>query len=67
MDRRTFLTIALAAPAFQQAPKANRKAGSQPAAPAAGKPPAGRWGGPHRNFQTEASGLKDSGRRLARP
>ena len=46
MRRRTFLQLA-AAPAFAQT----------------GKPPAGiawtQWGGPHRNFQTEATGLKD--------
>ena len=53
MDRRTFLTIALAAPTLAQIKK--------PAAP--GRPagvPWTQWGGPHRNFQTEASGLKDT-------
>jgi outer membrane protein assembly factor BamB len=47
MRRRTFLQLAAAAPAFAQT----------------GKAPAGiawtQWGGPHRNFQTEATGLKD--------
>jgi outer membrane protein assembly factor BamB len=47
MRRRTFLQIAAAAPAFGQSAKA----------------PAGipwtQWGGPNRNFQTEAAGLKD--------
>src|SRR5882724_9764214 len=47
MRRRTFLQIAAAAPAIAQGPKA----------------PAGiawtQWGGPNRNFQTEAEGLKD--------
>jgi outer membrane protein assembly factor BamB len=54
MDRRTFLTIALATPLLRQAAK--------PAATS--KPSPGvawtQWGGPHRNFQTEASGLKDT-------
>jgi outer membrane protein assembly factor BamB len=53
MDRRTFLTLTLAVPAFQR--------GTKPVIPA---PPAGvpwtQWGGPHRNFHTEASGLKDT-------
>jgi outer membrane protein assembly factor BamB len=47
MRRRTFLQLAAAAPGFAQSAKS----------------PAGipwtQWGGPHRNFQTEASGLKD--------
>jgi outer membrane protein assembly factor BamB len=53
MDRRTFLTIALAAPALGQS-----------ARPVARQPSPGvpwtQWGGPHRNFHTEAAGLKDS-------
>jgi outer membrane protein assembly factor BamB len=53
MDRRTFLTIALAAPAFRQATQAATRSGS-PSVPWT------QWGGPHRNFQTEASGLKDT-------
>jgi outer membrane protein assembly factor BamB len=57
MDRRTFLTLALAAPAFSQ----KRKPGAKPAEkPAARAPQWTQWGGPHRNFQTEASGLKDT-------
>lgn len=51
MDRRTFLTLALVAPAFGQAKK--------PAAP----PPAPawtQWGGPSRNFTTDARGIKDT-------
>lgn len=53
MDRRTFLTIALAAPAFRQAGK--------PAGPRASTSvPWTQWGGPHRNFHTDASGLKDT-------
>jgi len=53
MHRRTFLTIALVAPAFRQAPKTKAvpKADSQTV-------PWTQWGGPHRNFQTEASGLR---------
>ena len=64
MDRRTFLGIALTAPALGQAAAAQTKpakAGRQPAPTAA---PAGvawtQWGGPHRNFQTEATGIKDT-------
>lgn len=55
MDRRTFLSLALAAPALAQ--------GTKPAAPprpATAPPPWLQWGGPHRNFQTEAVGLKDT-------
>ena len=62
MHRRTFLTMALAAPAFGQA---SRPAKPKAAVPAAPKPaPAGvpwtQWGGPNRNFQTKASGIKDT-------
>jgi outer membrane protein assembly factor BamB len=50
MDRRTFLGMALAAPALPHL--------------ASPPPPAGvawtQWGGPHRNFQTEAAGIKDA-------
>ncbi len=53
MDRRTFLSMALAAPAFGQAAKAVAQSGARGV-------PWTQWGGPHRNFQTEASGLKDS-------
>ena len=56
MDRRTFLTLALALPAMGQARKPAPKPASKPAAPGV---PWTQWGGPHRNFQTEASGLKD--------
>jgi outer membrane protein assembly factor BamB len=52
MDRRTFLTIALAAPAFRQVAKPGTQRGS-PIVPWT------QWGGPHRNFHTEASGLAD--------
>jgi outer membrane protein assembly factor BamB len=53
MDRRTFVTLALAAPAFGVASRGfaqnNPRAVSWT-----------QWGGPHRNFQTEAAGLKDT-------
>jgi outer membrane protein assembly factor BamB len=62
MDRRTFLTLALAAPVLGQATKPVKPAAKP--APAAASTPAGipwtQWGGPHRNFQTEAVGLKDT-------
>ncbi len=47
MKRRTFLQLAAAAPAF-----------TQPSKTSSGIPWT-QWGGPHRNFQTEAAGLKD--------
>ena len=51
MDRRTFLSIALAAPALSVA---------RPAAQPGGRGLAWmQWGGPHRNFQTDATGIKD--------
>ena len=57
MDRRTFLTMALAVPVLGQ----SRKPAPKPApAPAATGVPWTQWGGPHRNFQTEATGLKDA-------
>jgi outer membrane protein assembly factor BamB len=57
MDRRTFLSLALAVPALGQGTKIPSP--RPPAAPPA--PPQWlQWGGPHRNFQTEAVGLKDT-------
>jgi outer membrane protein assembly factor BamB len=53
MDRRTFLTLALVAPAVA------RRALAEAQSPARGVPWT-QWGGPHRNFQTEASGLRDT-------
>jgi len=53
MNRRTFLSLALAAPAFGQAAKAVIQAGTREVAWT-------QWGGPTRNFQTEASGLRDT-------
>ena len=56
MDRRTFLAMALAAPALGQ-----KKSTTSPPVPAARNAPQWtQWGGPHRNFQTEATGLKDT-------
>ncbi len=53
MDRRTFLTMTLAVPAFvRQAQASLQNSG--------GGVPWTQWGGPHRNFQTEATGLKDT-------
>lgn len=48
MRRRTFLHLAAAAPVL-----------AQPARPLAGTP-WNQWGGPNRNFQTDAKGLKDT-------
>jgi outer membrane protein assembly factor BamB len=53
MDRRTFLTLALASPALVGATRAEVQSGPRAV-------PWTQWGGPHRNFQTEASGLKDT-------
>ncbi len=51
MNRRTFLQLAAAAPALSQTAKV-------PAGVAPGIA-WNQWGGPNRNFQTEAAGLKD--------
>jgi outer membrane protein assembly factor BamB len=67
MDRRTFLNLALAAPLAAQAQKQPQQKQPQKkkAAPPSPAPPPGpsiawtQWGGPHRNFQTDASGIKD--------
>jgi outer membrane protein assembly factor BamB len=53
MDRRTFLDLGLAAPAFRQAAKS--LAQNRPA-----PPQWTQWGGPNRNFQTQATGLRDT-------
>jgi outer membrane protein assembly factor BamB len=73
MDRRTFLSIALAAPALYQTARPGAKPGPTPAPtpgrkpapkPAAAAAPRGvpwtQWGGPHRNFHTESAGIKDT-------
>lgn len=51
MDRRTFLSIAVTAPTLG----AVKAAAQTPRAL-----PWTQWGGPNRNFQTEASGIKDT-------
>jgi outer membrane protein assembly factor BamB len=75
MNRRTFLALAMAAPTFVQArehaPHQTSNQTRKPAAkPAAAKPspqavratgvPWTQWGGPNRNFQTDATGIKDT-------
>jgi hypothetical protein len=52
MDRRTFLNIVLATPVL-------RLAVEQVARPTPA-PQWTQWGGPNRNFQTQATGLKDT-------
>jgi len=62
MDRRTFLTMMVAVPAAAQRGAPVRKKAA-PSAPPPPVPPGvawTQWGGPHRNFQTEATGLKDT-------
>src|SRR4029453_18918125 len=69
MDRRTFMTLAMTGPAFPRSLEAFQRGRAAKPAPkaAAAKPapavaPGGawtQWGGPKRNFQTEAAGLKD--------
>jgi outer membrane protein assembly factor BamB len=54
MDRRTFLTMALVAPALAQ----SKKPAPAPSTPAG--IPWTQWGGPTRNFQTQATGIKDT-------
>ena len=64
MDRRTFLAMALTSPVLQQRSKTPTQ--KKPPAPAPAPKPASpapawtQWGGPHRNFQTEAMGIKDT-------
>jgi outer membrane protein assembly factor BamB len=70
MERRTFLSLVLAAPVVvqraQRAAAPAQKKTPKKSAPAAPPPPAPRgvawtqWGGPNRNFQTDATGLKDT-------
>ncbi|HUS21073.1 MAG TPA: hypothetical protein VMZ66_03570, partial [Aeromicrobium sp.] len=66
MDRRTFLTLAAALPGIGQAGKPTAPQAPKPAppklTPAAARTvvPWNQWGGPHRNFQTEALPLKDT-------
>jgi outer membrane protein assembly factor BamB len=51
MTRRTFLAAAGATPALAQRPQRTGKAPAR-------NIPWTQWGGPHRNFQTEATGLR---------
>ena len=53
MDRRTFLNVGLAVPALGQAAKSLTQTAPRAV-------PWTQWGGPHRNFQTETGGLRDS-------
>jgi outer membrane protein assembly factor BamB len=63
MDRRTFLTAAFIVPTIAQTTKkpGARSSPPKPVTPST-KPgiPWTQWGGPHRNFHTEAAGLKDT-------
>jgi outer membrane protein assembly factor BamB len=59
MDRRTFLTMTVVAPALGQAKPAKPSPQAKPAAPASVAWWT-QWGGPNRNFQTQAKGLKDT-------
>jgi outer membrane protein assembly factor BamB len=56
MDRRTFLGIVLASPAFRLA----AEQATRPEPASASVPQWLQWGGPNRNFQTQATGLKDT-------
>jgi outer membrane protein assembly factor BamB len=62
MERRTFLTMILAVPAAAQRknPPAPKKTAPAPPPPAPPGLPWTQWGGPRRNFQTDATGLKDT-------
>lgn len=62
MDRRTFLALMVAVPAAAQRPKApaNQPASTPPRPVVPSGVPWTQWGGPHRNFQTEATGLRDT-------
>jgi outer membrane protein assembly factor BamB len=69
MDRREFLSLTLATPALTASLLADQARGAKPKTarkPATKAAPAARgiawtqWGGPHRNFNTEAAGIKDT-------
>ena len=63
MDRRAFLAMAIASPILQQrskAPTQKKPRAPAPAVPSRRPPAWTQWGGPHRNFQTDATGIKDS-------
>jgi outer membrane protein assembly factor BamB len=57
MDRRTFLSLAIALPAFARPVLASQP---QRGAPARVAKPWTQWGGPYRNFHTDAAGIKDT-------
>jgi outer membrane protein assembly factor BamB len=63
MDRRTFLEMTLAAPALGQAATGRTPAKAPTPTPVPVAAPVGvawtQWGGPSRNFQTVATGIKD--------
>jgi outer membrane protein assembly factor BamB len=64
MDRRTFLYLSVALPVSKAAAPALAQGRGKPAVQRGPVAPSGvpwtQWGGPHRNFQTEASGLRDT-------
>ena len=60
MDRRTFLSLALAVPSLGQGTKPGTKPPASARPSAVPSPQWTQWGGPNRNFQTQASGLKDT-------
>ena len=62
MDRRMFLTMMMAVPiaAQRKTPPAPKKTAPAAAPPAPRGVPWTQWGGPRRNFQTDAAGLKDT-------
>ena len=53
MDRRTFLSMTLTAPVLTRIVSARQSNAGRAMSWT-------QWGGPHRNFQTEASGLRDT-------
>lgn len=67
MDRRTFLTTALASPALGSVAALAQRGGTQKPAPKPAAPAAARagtawtqWGGPNRNFHVDAAGIRDT-------
>src|SRR5262245_14752193 len=64
MDRRTFLSIMAAVPVVAQRKTTPAPKKAAPAPPPPAPAPRGvawtQWGGPNRNFKTEAAGIKDT-------